>query len=104
RSVTDRPSSRLMRQKPMPSDPDELVVLCNRVEDGPSSIHGSAREACAGCHKQVWLSPATRATAEQSGNPFTILCIYCGEKRMRDNPEDEEVMPPSAEQLRELLK
>jgi hypothetical protein len=89
----------------MASDPDELVVLCNRVEEGPSSIYGSAREECVDCHKQVWLSPATRATAEQSGNPFKILCIYCGEKRMRENPDEEdELMPPSPEQIRELFK
>lgn len=93
----------------MAVEPEELVVLCNRVDDGPSGVYGSTRESCSACRALVWLSPATRATVEraskESGQPFKLLCLVCGEKRIRENPDhDEKLMPPSIEQLREIVK
>jgi hypothetical protein len=89
----------------MALDPDEIVVLCSLVEDGPSGVYGSTREVCASCNKAVWLSPATRSTVEKTGQEFRLLCIPCGEQRMRDNPsEDDKLMLPSPEQWREILK
>jgi hypothetical protein len=90
--------------KPDP-DEDEIVVLCSLVEDEPSGVYGSTREECAFCHKQVWLSPATRSTVEKTGQAYRLLCIPCGEKRLRDSPSpDDKLMLPSKEQLREILK
>ena len=93
----------------MTADPEELVVLCNRVEDGPSGVYGSTRERCHDCGKLVWLSPATRSTVEKAagkaGQPYKLLCLVCGEKRIRENPDqDDKLMPPSVEQLREIAK
>jgi hypothetical protein len=89
----------------MTIDPDDLVVLCNRVEDGPSGVYGSTKEECCQCHKQVWLSPATRRTAERTDANYKILCLACGAQRMQENPDpDDQVLPPSLEQLRELFK
>lgn len=90
-------------------EPEELVVLCNRVEDGPSGVYGSTKEKCDDCHKQVWLSPATRATveraAQESNQPYKFLCIACGQKRLLENPsKDDKLMMPSPEQLREIFK
>src|SRR5437899_3197012 len=87
----------------MASDPDEIVVLCSLVEDGPSGVFGSTREECACCRKKVWLSPATRRTVEKTGQEYKLLCIPCGEQRLQDNPSpDEKLMLPSEDQLREL--
>ncbi len=93
----------------MAEDPEELVVLCNLVEQGPSGVKGSTRERCGGCGKEVWLSPATRQTVErasrESGQPYKLLCLPCGEQRLRENPsKDDKLMPPSPEQLREIVK
>ena len=89
----------------MAVDPDDIVVLCNRVEDGPSSVPGSTKEVCCQCLRQVWLSPATRATVEREEKDYKILCLYCGEKRLRENPSpDDKLMMPSVEQLREIMK
>lgn len=90
-------------------EPEELVVLCNRVEHGPSGVYGSTKERCNDCGKQVWLSPATRTTveraAQESGQPYKLLCMACGAKRLRENPgKDEKLMPPSPEQLGEIFK
>lgn len=51
----------------MTVNPDDIVVLCTRVEDGPSGVAGSTKEICCQCLRQVWLSPATRATVERKG-------------------------------------
>lgn len=89
----------------MAEESEDIVVLCSRVEDGPSGVYGSTKEECAECHKQVWLSPATRSTVEKAGPEYTILCIPCGERRMRNNPaNDDKLMMPSVEQWREILK
>jgi hypothetical protein len=89
----------------MADDSDDLIVLCNRVEDGPSGVYGSAKEECCECQKQIWLSPGTRLTIEKAGKPYYLVCIACGEKRMRENPSaDDKLMLPSAEQWREILK
>ena len=93
----------------MAEDPEELVVLCNLVEHGPSGVYGSTRERCSGCNKEVWLSPATRETVErasrESGQPYKFLCLLCGERRLHENPsKDDKLMPPSPEQLREIVK
>jgi hypothetical protein len=85
--------------------PDDIVVLCSRVEDGPSSVPSSSKEVCCQCLRQVWLSPATRATVEREAQDYKILCLVCGEKRLRENPSpDDQLMMPSAEQLREIVK
>ncbi len=86
-------------------DKDDVVVLCSLVEDGPSSVYGSTKEECCECHKQVWLSPATRDTVEKESKDFKILCLPCGERRLRENPSpDDKLMLPSAQQMREILK
>jgi hypothetical protein len=85
--------------------PDDIVVLCSRVEDGPSGVPGSSKEVCCQCLRQVWLSPATRATVERETRDYKILCLVCGEQRLRENPSPEDqLMMPSAEQLREIVK
>ena len=84
---------------------DELVVLCCLVKDGPSGVYGSTKEKCNSCGERVWLSPATRRTVERAGPIYKLLCIPCGEKRLRDSPDgDDKLMPPSEEQLREIQK
>lgn len=89
----------------MTINPDDVVVLCCRVEDGPSGVYGSVKETCCACHKQVWLSPATRLTVERENPNYKILCLVCGEKRLRENPsEDDKLMMPSKEQWREIFK
>ena len=89
----------------MTVNPDDIVVLCSRVEDGPSGVYGSTKEVCCECLRQVWLSPATRATVEREGKEYKILCLVCGEKRFRENPSaDDKLMMPSLEQLREIAK
>jgi hypothetical protein len=89
----------------MKFDPDDIVVLCSRVEDGPSGVAGSTKEVCCQCLRQVWLSPATRATVERDGKEYKILCLVCGEQRFRENPSpDDKLMMPSLEQLREIAK
>jgi hypothetical protein len=85
--------------------PDDVVVLCSRVEDGPSGVPGSSKEFCCQCLRQVWLSPATRKTVEESNPEYKIVCLVCGEKRLRENPSaDDQLMLPSPEQLKEILK
>ena len=89
----------------MKIDPDDVVVLCNRVADGPSGVPGSGKERCCLCGQQVWLSPATRTTVERASPDYKVLCIHCGAKRLRENPSpDDKLMPPSAEQIREIIK
>jgi hypothetical protein len=89
----------------MTVNPDDIVVLCTRVEDGPSGVAGSTKEICCQCLRQVWLSPATRATVEREGKEYKILCLVCGEARLRENPSpDDKLMMPSVEQLREIVK
>jgi hypothetical protein len=86
-------------------DDDDVVVLCRRAEDGPSLIYGCTREKCYQCGKKVWLSPATRSTVERESQTYKILCLQCGEKRLRDHPSsDDKLMPLSKEQVRELFK
>src|SRR5260370_20919147 len=91
---------------PMTLDPDDIVVLCSRVEEGrPSGVSGSTKEICCECLRQVWLSPATRATVEREAKEYKILCLVGGEKRFRENPSPgDKLMMPSVEQLREILK
>jgi hypothetical protein len=75
----------------MTVNPDDIVVLC--------------KEICCQCLRQVWLSPATRATVEREGKEYKILCLVCGEARLRENPSpDDKLMMPSVEQLREIVK
>jgi hypothetical protein len=89
----------------MTVDPDDIVVLCSRVEDGPSGVLGSTKEVCCQCLRPVWLSPATRATVEREAKEYKVLCLVCGEKRLRENPSpDDKLMMPSVEQLREIAK
>ena len=53
----------------------------------------------------MWLSPATRDTVEKESKEFKILCLVCGERRLREHPSpDDKVMLPSAQQMREILK
>jgi hypothetical protein len=89
----------------MTINPDDVVVLCSLVEDGPSSVSGSTKETCYQCQKQVWLSPATRRTVERESKDYKVLCIPCGQQRLRDNPSpDDKLMPPSPEQWGEIFK
>jgi hypothetical protein len=42
---------------------------------------------------------------EREGKEYKILCLACGEKRLRENPSaDDKLMMPSVEQLREIVK
>jgi hypothetical protein len=49
-------------------------------------VPGSTKEVCCQCLRQVWLSPATRKTVEESNPEYKIVCLVCGEKRLRENP------------------
>jgi DNA-directed RNA polymerase subunit RPC12/RpoP len=98
-------SEELVEKPGEAEEPEELVVLCCRCEDGPTLVYGSTKEKCADCGKEVWLSPGTRKTLEKAGPEYKILCIACGDRRIKENPKkDDKLMAPSLEQLKELLK
>ena len=53
------------------------------------------------------MSPGERRSppVEREANDYKILCLICGEKRLRENPSpDDKLMMPSPEQLREIVR
>jgi hypothetical protein len=45
------------------------------------------------------------ATVEREAKEYKILCLICGEKRLRENSSpDDKLMVPLPEELREIVK
>ena len=89
----------------MTVNPDDIVVLCNRVEDGPER----RRRFHQG--NLLPMSSASVAVAGHAGHRGTRgeglqdPLSLCGEARLRDNPSpDDKLMMPSVEQIREIVK
>src|SRR5947209_6811001 len=55
---------------------DVMVVACVRVADVPEVFAGSAREKCAGCGQEVWLSPTTKQSTDLI-HKKKFLCFQC---------------------------
>lgn len=54
---------------------DGLTIITLRCEDGPSIVPGAIKGRCGACAKDVWLSPATVASAPIDVAP--IRCMQC---------------------------
>lgn len=74
-------------------------LACSRVADGPGAF-GSRRSRCSACGSYVWVAPSSRRLIAERG--LTIVCIQCAAERAQTNPP-EEIKPPTAEQIAELI-
>src|SRR5437899_540037 len=83
------------------SEEEEAFILCMRKSDTTRLTivsEGSTLTNCCECDEPVWISPASvQVMLERNCKP---LCMWCA----ADKPPAKEVKPPSAEQLKEIIK
>jgi hypothetical protein len=75
-------------------------IICIRKTDTKwaTITEGSTLTNCCECDEPVWISPASvQVMLESDVKP---LCIYC----MEGKPPPAEINPPSAEQLKEIIR
>ena len=86
----------------MSDEQEETFILCMRKEDTKveNIAEGSTLTNCGECDEPVWISPASVTVMLEK--ECTPLCIHCAV----DKPTEKGItpQPPSAEQLKEILK
>jgi hypothetical protein len=84
---------------------EPLDVVCTPVAWKTAPVvAGCSRRGCHRCGQEVWVSPATRARAEEHPAGHRFLCLPCAARSMSDAGQDLTVLPVTPEQLAELRR
>lgn len=78
---------------------ERIAVICNPTEGFAPRVANCTREYCEVCAAEVWLSPASKAIAEN----IMVVCLDCAPGVMQTD-QNPHLMLPTPAQLREVME